>query len=148
MWQAKHEALFPTLTRNAVWEVWRNVNAWQSWDVDIEFAHLTGDFEPGARFMLKPKGGPHLSIELIAVEAGRSFTDVTHLPLARLFDVHEMEETPQGLLIKSRMYVTGPLAWLWRRLVARGVAAGVPKQMRALAQRAEALSAAQERHAA
>jgi hypothetical protein len=47
-------------------------------------------------------------------------------------DVHEMEDTDEGLKLKSTIRVEGVLGWLWKRIVAQGVADGVPQQMEAL----------------
>jgi hypothetical protein len=134
MWQATYEQCFPGLTKEAVWSTWTDVNGWSKWDKETDYATLSGCFEEGASFVLKPKGGPKVNIKLTSVAPLKGFTDVTRFPLARMYDVHEMESAAEGLVLKSTIRVEGPLAWLWRRLVAQGVAAGVPKQMNALAQ--------------
>jgi hypothetical protein len=110
-----------------------DVNQWPSWDTELESTKLDTAFAPGARFKLRPKGGPNVSIELISVEPLVQFTDVTKFPLARMYDQHALEDTPEGLKIKNKIWVKGPLGWLWRRLVAQGVANGVPAQTDAVA---------------
>ena len=52
-------------------------------------------------------------LELTAIERHRSFTDLTRFPLARMYDIHELEETPEGLTIRNSVRVEGPLSWLW-----------------------------------
>jgi hypothetical protein len=141
MWQANYEQIFPGLTKEAVWSAWVNVNGWSRWDDDIDFAQIAGPFQEGSEFVLKPKGGPKITIRLASVVPLKSFTDVTRFPLAQMYDVHEMTDTPSGLRIRSTIQVEGPLGWLWRRIVAQGVAAGVPKQMEALARFARASTA-------
>lgn len=132
MWQASYEKTYAGITREEVWAAWCDVNNWAAWDADLEFASLTGPFEAGANFVLKPKGGPQVKITLTEVVAGVRFTDIASFPLATMHDFHELEETPEGLTIRSRIWVTGPLSWVWRKLVAEGVAASVPVQVDAL----------------
>lgn len=137
MWQSKYEKIYTGLTKESVWSAWSDVNNWPKWDTDTEFTKITGPFKPGTQFLLKPKGGPKVTITLTEVNQNAGFTDVTRFPLAKMYDTHEMEETPNGLKIRSIIRVEGPLSWLWRRIVAQGVAAGAPKQIEALAKYAQ-----------
>jgi hypothetical protein len=133
MWQVEYEKVFSSLRSGAVWNVWSDVDRWHEWDADIEYAKLAGPFVAGGELVLKPKGGPKVRIQLSDVQPGLSFTDVTRFPLARMIDVHELQDTPQGLRLKNSIRMEGPLAWLWRKLVGENVAAGIPRQMEALA---------------
>jgi hypothetical protein len=134
MWNAKYEKVFKGLTKESVWSAWADVNNWSQWDGDIEYAKINVPFEVGNKFVLKPKGGPKVSIQLVTVAPLSGFTDVTKFPFAKMYDTHEIEETPDGLKLKSQIRVEGPLGWLWKKIVAQGVADGVPKQMEALVQ--------------
>jgi len=49
-----------------------------------------------------------------------------------MYDIHELEDTPEGLRIINTISVTGLLSFLWVKLVAKKVAASIPKQMDAL----------------
>ena len=134
MWESKYEKTYKGLKKEGVWAAWADVNSWPRWDSDTEFTQMTGLFEPGTQFILKPKGGPKVSIWLTEVKVLHSFTDVTRFPMAKMYDTHEMEETAEGLKIRSIIRVQGPLGWLWKKIVAEGVAAGAPKQIDALAE--------------
>ena len=136
-WQASYEKVYPGMNKKMIWAAWEDVNSWQKWDDELEFAKLQGPFQKGAVFSLRPKGGPTVSIEITDLEHGRSFTDRTKFPLAQMLDTHEMEDTPEGLKIRSIIRVQGPLAWLWRKLVAQGVADGAAKQIDALVKYAQ-----------
>ena len=133
VWQTKYEKFFPGLKKEAVWAAWVDVDNWQKWDEDTEFAKISGPFEAGTDFTLKPAGGPNISIQITEVTPFASFTDVTRFPLAKMYDTHEIEETQDGLKLKSIIKMEGPLGWLWRKLVAEDVAAGVSKQLEAIA---------------
>lgn len=56
--------------------------------------------------------------------------------LARMYDAHELEEQAGGVEVRVRMWLEGPLAFLWRRLVAEKVASGLPEQTARLIERA------------
>ncbi len=134
MWRVEYEKTFPGLDVEAVWAAWADVERWPEWDKDLESVRLSGPFQAGARFKLKPKGGPEVDIEILSADPAKGFTDFARFPLARMYDAHEMARTPQGLTLKSAIWVEGPLSWVWRKIVAEGVAAGVPAQMEALAE--------------
>lgn len=133
MWQKSHQQVYPGLTRQSVWAVWVAVDRWAEWDEELQYAKLRGPFATGSSLVLRPKGGPEVRVELTIVRPLAGFTDVTRFPLARMTDVHELEDHPDGLLVRSVIRMEGPLAWLWRRLVGQSVADGAPKQMDALA---------------
>jgi hypothetical protein len=132
MWVAKYAKEFKGVSAKAIWSAWADVNNWPKWDAELEKTILTGEFVAGSHFQLKPKGGPTVSIKIIEANPYRTFIDVTKFPLAKMIDYHEIQETSDGILLKSKISVSGPLSWLWKKIVAQGVAAGVPAQMEAL----------------
>lgn len=133
MWQATHTAVVRGLDQQAVWNAWVDVNHWAEWDTDIHRATLHGAFVPGAHFVLHPKGGPQIRIELVRAEPLVGYTDLARFPLARMYGIHDMRETPHGLELTITIRVEGPLAWLWRKLVAQKVADEAPRQIASLA---------------
>ena len=134
MWQAPHEATVPGLERDAVWAAWADVDRWHEWDTDIDFAKAANGFRAGERFVLKPKGGPTVTIRILRADPGEGYTDLTRFPGARMFGIHDMTETPNGLRLSTTIRVEGPLAWLWRKLVAQKIADEAPDQIRSLAE--------------
>jgi len=132
MWQVEYQKEFKGVTAKAVWEAWEDVNSWPQWDKELEKTSLTTSFTKGSKFRLKPKGGPNVTIEITEVTPLKTFTDITKFPLAVMHDHHELIETSDGVVIKNRLYVTGPLGWLWKKIVAQGVADGIPAQVEAL----------------
>lgn len=133
MWQMTHTREFAGLRKEQVWMLWADVDNWHRWDEDIEYARLLDPFEAGARFELKPKHGPKVSLKVVRAEPLRGFTDLVEFPLARMYSSHDMQDTATGLKLISSVRVEGALAWLWRKLVAEKVAAGMPAQMDSLA---------------
>jgi hypothetical protein len=136
MWQKSCSRTYRNLARDALWRAWTDVRGWPRWDKELEYTQLDGPFVPGVRFTLKPKAGPTVRMRLESLDPGQRFTDVALLPLARLYDAHEIEETPEGLRLTNTLTLEGPLAWLWRRLIAEDIASGLPAQLDALARHA------------
>jgi hypothetical protein len=95
----------------------------------LDYCKLEGKFEVGNYFMLKPKGVSPVKIKLIDIKPGQDFTDCTSFFGAKMFDTHSMEETAEGLKLTNKLVVTGPLKWLWIKLVAQNVANTVPDEM-------------------
>jgi hypothetical protein len=136
MWTRTFAKTYAGITAEQVWTVWAEVDAWPAWQDDLERAHCEGGFAAGQRIVFHPKGGPDLSLELTEVVPGRRFTDRTRFSLARMDDIHELKSRPEGVEVRSTIRVEGLLAFLWVRLVARGIVDGLERQTDALVRRA------------
>ena len=136
MWTGTHSERVSGLSAEKIWKVWTDVNRWNEWQDDLEFARLDGEFREGASFSLRPKGGPNVKVQLVKVEANVNFTDLTRFPLAQMTGAHDLIRRGNELEVRTTMTVTGPLAFLWSRLVAKGIVAALPKQTQALIARA------------
>ena len=128
MWTASYSKHVPGLTAAQVWKVWSDVDQWHTWQDDIDSARMLGEFKAGGKFHFKPKGGPNLTLELTEVREGETFTDLTRFPLARMYDSHDLVEDADGVEIRLRMRLEGPLSFVWRKLVAEDVARGFEEQ--------------------
>jgi hypothetical protein len=135
MWSSSYEQEFAGLSGQRVWEVWSDVDRWSSWQGDVEYARIDGAFTEGATIAFKPKGGPRVRVELTDVQAPARYVDVTHFPLARMIDEHELVETAEGVQIRNTVTMAGPLAFLWRKLVGEAVAKSLPDQTARLVER-------------
>jgi hypothetical protein len=127
---------FEAVRPEQVWKVWSDVNQWHAWQPDIEYARLDGEFATGKTFRFRPKGGPELGIELTEVKPLAGYADLTRFPGARMLDAHEIVDHCDRIEIKNTLTVTGPLGFLWRKLVAEGVAASIEDQTRRMIERA------------
>lgn len=128
MWSKSYSKLVKGVDVEKVWKVWTDIDHWHAWQSDIEFAKLEGEFKVGGRFLMKPKGGPKVKIEIIQVEKNKKFTDLTRFPLAKMYGSHEFIIHGDELEIKTTMSIEGALAFLWRKLVAEDVAKGMAEQ--------------------
>jgi polyketide cyclase/dehydrase/lipid transport protein len=136
MWSSTHSKTVKGLKTEQVWQAWTDVNQWHTWQPDIEHARLDRAFAAGNTFVLKPKGGPKVNIEIITAEPGSRFTDLTRFPGARMYGNHEFIVRGDELEIRTTMSIDGPLAWLWRKIVAEGVAKGMAAQTERLVEKA------------
>jgi hypothetical protein len=141
MWTRTFSKTYPGIRKEDIWRLWTDVNQWTKWHGDLDGCKMEGAFAVGNHFMLKPKGMKAVKIVLTEVEDGKKFTDCTAFFGAKMYDTHAMEETPEGLRLMNTLVVTGPLKWLWIKLVAKNVADTVPDETEALvklARRADA----------
>jgi hypothetical protein len=129
MWIRTYSKTFQGLKREDIWRIWTDINNWPTWHGDLDYCKFEGDFVVGNHFMLKPKDVSPVKIVLTEINEGHSFTDCTSFFGAKMYDTHAMEETPDGLKLTNKLVVTGPLKWLWIKLVAQNVADTVPEEM-------------------
>jgi hypothetical protein len=114
------------------------VAAWPRWDDGVEWARLDGAFAAGVRGEMKPKGGPKTRFELLTVDAGRGFSDRSFLPLTHLDFEHRVEPAGDGqVTVTHTIRFHGPLAFFFRRVIGKKIAAGLPGAVKALAALAE-----------
>jgi hypothetical protein len=102
-----------------------DVATWPKWDPDLESVTIDGDATEGARFVLRPKGGPNVKLIVTRAKAPEIFEDVALLFLGRMRTLHRYSVDAAGTSIRIEIETSGLLGWLWDRLVARGQAAGL-----------------------
>ena len=116
-----------------------DIRRWPEWDGGLEWTRIEAPARTGAAFVLKPRGGPKVAMQVEAAQAPHRFVDLARLPLARMRTVHEFARTESGTLVTIVIEVFGPLSFVWDRLVARKQAAGSAAQTQRLIAFAEAL---------
>ncbi|MFC0181678.1 Polyketide cyclase / dehydrase and lipid transport [Pseudarcicella hirudinis] len=126
MWKRTHSVVTKEISKEQIWKLFSDVNHWNTWDEGIEYTEMNGDFVKGTTFILKPKGGPKVKVELLETIENRKFVDVTHFPLAKMYDEHEFEETADGLKITNTISVKGILSFFWIKVVAQNIADAMP----------------------
>lgn len=132
MWTRTYSKTFQDIKREDIWRIWTDVNNWPTWHGDLDYCKLDGHFAVGNHFMLKPKGISPVKIMLTEINEGNNFTDCTSFFGAKMYDTHALEETAEGLKLTNTLVVTGPLKWLWIKLVAQNVADTIPEEMESL----------------
>lgn len=129
MWTKTYSTMCRDISSKQMWKLFSNVNDWPTWDKNIDYTNMTGNFEKGNSFTLKPKGGFKVKVTLIEVVQNKKFTDVTHFPLAKMYDEHKFEETSQGLKITNTLSVERILGFLWIKLVAENIVKAWPQEI-------------------
>ena len=142
MWTGSYSQRATGVPAEKLWNVWTDVNRWTEWQDDIESAKLDGPFAQGAIIQLRPKGGPNVKVELQSVDPGVHYTDITRFPLAEMVVDHDLLRYGDEVEIRTNIKVTGPLSFLWSRIVAKDIVAGLPEQIRRMIERARALDKA------
>lgn len=136
MWEIKH-SVESRSTKEIVWNIWKDVEHWNKWDVEVEWSKLEGDFSAGTKGKLKPKGGPVVNFEVCVVEPENRFIDRASLPLTKLEFIHEISSTENGVYITHKVRMTGILTIIFSRLMGRKIQQGLPQAVKNLATLAE-----------
>ena len=139
MWTRTYSKTFQGLKREDIWRIWTDINNWPTWHGDLDYCKLEGDFKVGNHFFLKPKGVQPVKIVLTEINEGYSFTDCTSFFGAKMYDTHAMEETVDGLKLTNKLVVTGPLKWLWIKLVGQNIADTIAEETENLVKLARSL---------
>jgi hypothetical protein len=127
-----------TATKEAIWQVWQDVANWNVWDTHIEWATLNGDFKVGQTGALKPRGGPTAKFVITQCSPYAAFTDISPLPLATLIFEHKITPNKNGNLVTHRILISGPLAFLFKKLLGKKLANGLDVALPNLIKKAEA----------
>jgi hypothetical protein len=125
-----------TASPSAVFARWGDVATWPQWNSDTEWITLDGPFVQGVTGVLKPKGGPKVKFTVDRL-TDREFVDVSRLVGARLTFHHVVTPADDGCTVDVTISMAGPLSWLWTRVLGKGLARSVQKDLDALAAAAE-----------
>jgi polyketide cyclase/dehydrase/lipid transport protein len=106
-------------TPASIWEkAYADAAAWPKWNTEIKRAQLDGPLALGATAKIVFGTGLRLRFHVVAFEDGRLFTDESRLPGARMGHRHLVEPTDGGgSRLTNTIYIEGPLAAVWRRIM-------------------------------
>lgn len=123
-----------------VWaKAYADANAWPRWNAELKSAELDGPLRLGATAKIAFKTGLRLRFEVVEFEEGRLFTDESRLPGAHMGHRHLIEPTGDGgSRLTNTIYIEGPLAALWRRVLGPRAAKALPDAQRAIVELAAA----------
>ena len=110
------------ISKEEIFNKWSDINNWHTFNDDIEYAKLDGEFKEGNFFTLGLKGGQKVKIQLLKIEQNKSFTDLTKFPLAKMYGIHEIIEKDGKVEMRATIKIEGILSSLWKKIVAQGVA--------------------------
>ncbi|MET0559910.1 MAG: SRPBCC family protein [Solirubrobacterales bacterium] len=126
-------ALEAAVAPSAVWgRAYADAGAWPRWNAELRSARLDGPLRLGAEARIVFRTGLRLRFRVVEFEAGRIFTDEARLPGARMGHRHLVESTPTGgSRLINTIYIEGPLAGLWRRVLGPAAERALPAGQRA-----------------
>jgi hypothetical protein len=117
-----------------VWEkAYVDAAAWPLWNRELKRAQLDGPLAEGAEAKIAFRTGLRLRFRVVEFEDGRLFTDEARLPGARMGHRHLVEPTATGSRLTNTIYIEGPLAGLWRRILGPAAARSLPGAQQAIA---------------
>jgi hypothetical protein len=117
----------------SVWQkAYADAAAWPRWNAEIRRAQLDGPLAQGAKAKVVFGTGLRLRFHVVEFEDGRLFTDESRLPGARMGHRHLTEPTETGCRLTNTIYIGGPLAPLWRRIMGPAAARTLPDAQRAV----------------
>ena len=119
----------------AVWDrAYADAGAWPHWNAEIKRARLDGPLALGSEARIAFRTGLRLRFRVVEFEPGRLFTDESRLPGARMGHRHLVEPTADGgSRLTNTIYIEGPLASLWRRVLGPAAARTLPGAQQAIA---------------
>ena len=106
-------------TPAAVWALWEDPDRWPDWNDQLESAELEGGLVAGATAWVKFKRGGRMRFTVVEAEPERLFLDEAKLPGCRFGHEHRVEPAGAGCEITHRIYVKGPTAAVFSRLLGR-----------------------------
>jgi hypothetical protein len=117
----------------AVWErAYADADAWPRWNAELKRATLDGPLALGAEARIVFRTGLRLRFRVVEFEDGRLFTDEARLLGARMGHRHLLEPADSGTRLTNTIYIEGPLAGLWRRILGPAAARTLPDAQHAV----------------
>ena len=126
-WEASSTLEAAGVSPADVWSrAYADASAWPHWNDALASAELDGPFVVGAKVRIRFKTGLRLRFTLVEVEPERVFTDESRLPGARMGHRHLIEPSAGGARLTNTIYIAGPMAWLWSRVLGPQAKRGLP----------------------
>ena len=132
MWEKEKTIIIKGATIHQLWDTHSDVAHWSKWQKDIEWTKVNGEIKKGAKFTIKPKSGPKVNLEVITFDKPYTFTDVSYLPMTKMYTTTSMKEVNDGVEIKLQIKMTGWLTFLWKNVVAKDIIKGHQAQNEAM----------------
>ena len=94
-----------------VWRIWSDMSTWGEWNPNVETMDWSGGFVSGSTGVMNTKAGQHHKMQLVDVQAGRSFALITSVVPGTKFRFNCRIEPASGGKTKvgQTVEVGGPL---------------------------------------
>lgn len=118
---------------------YQNVPTWPLWDSETSAVALA-NLHVGTEGWLKPRQGPKAAIRVAQCEPNHSFTIESQLPLCRMQFGHELHTSNTNADCTTATHwvrFSGPLAFVFRRLIGRSIDKTLPATLAGLKRASE-----------
>jgi len=94
-----------------VWRIWSDMSTWGEWNPNVETMDWSGGFVSGSTGIMNTRAGQHHNMQLVDVQAGRSFGLVTRVVPGTKFRFNcRIEPAADGKTkVSQTVEVGGPL---------------------------------------
>jgi hypothetical protein len=125
-----------------VWQLYRDVAGWPSWNSGVQQVELDGEFTTGTTGRLTPPGAGPLPFRIVAAHEDAGYTSETEIAdTVTLRSTSSLVPLPDGgTRITLRSELIGPAAAYFAESFGPALATGVPSTVRELARRAAVLA--------
>ncbi len=130
MYCAEKKIIVRGVSIESLWETHSDIKNWHQWQEDIAWTKVTGVIEKGTKFILKPKKGPKVHLEILVYNKPFQFTDISYLPLSKMITTTTMKKLDDGVEVNLEIKMTGFLTFLWKRVIAKDILNGHQEQYR------------------
>lgn len=120
-----------------IFEIYREVAKWNTWDVGTKSAAIGGPFEAGTRGQMTQFEGNAIPMVLTKVAEGKSFTFESRISHFRMEFDRELHADGDVTCVVHRVSFSGLLSAVIAPLVAKRINAGLPTTLNNLKRLAE-----------
>lgn len=136
-WRGEY-AIETAAPADVIWNIFRDVPGWKTWNAGIEHIELDGPFATGTWFTMKPPGEDSLRSRLVEVRENACFVDETRVGDLAITVAHRIESLGPG---RARVTYAAEAVGPDAAEIGPAVASDFPQVLAALAKLAEGRSA-------
>lgn len=137
MWTYEH-SVESDATREAIWDLWADVENWGAWNADIASTRISGPFEPGAEIVMTPAADDPVHLLVAETTVNELFVDEARFDGLHLRTMHRLSQGEElRTRVTYRMEITGPGADELGPQIGPVVTADWPETMAALVKLAQ-----------
>jgi len=118
-------------SKETIFAHYADVANWPVWDKEIKAVTLDG-LHVGSTGSLQPRSGPKAMIMISELTTNTSFTVTSKLPLCKMQFGHELTSMGETTKATHSVGFSGPLAFLFRRLIGREIKRTLPTTLQGL----------------
>lgn len=115
-----------------VYRLYANPASWPTWDPSVIEVNLPFGLRMGSTGWLRAKEGPRMRISIHEASDAQSFTVQSHLPGCRMLFGHTLQAVAGGVRATHTLSFSGPLAFVFRRLLGAKIASTLPSALHGL----------------